>query len=156
NGDGTGGFAAPVNYDAGLGPVFVLATNLNNDTNIDLVVANDQSLSLTVFFANTNGTFRAPVSYDATVPPRVLAAADLNGDGLMDLTTPYQSGELIMLATCITADLGITGTDAPDPVPLGNNVTYTFSITNSGPVSVADATFTNALPSGLRFVAFCT
>jgi uncharacterized repeat protein (TIGR01451 family) len=51
-------------------------------------------------------------------------------------------------------DLAVTGTSAPNPVLEGNNLTYTFSITNNGPnTAPSGIAFTNILPAGVTFVS---
>ena len=47
------------------------------------------------------------------------------------------------------ADLGLTGRVAPNPGLVGGNLTYVFTITNSGPNAATSVTFTNILPAGL-------
>jgi uncharacterized repeat protein (TIGR01451 family) len=49
------------------------------------------------------------------------------------------------------ADLGITKADTPDPVFAGNTLTYTLSVTNSGPSIAAQVTVTDTLPVGFTF-----
>ena len=51
------------------------------------------------------------------------------------------------------ADLAVTVTDSPDPIVVGQNVTYTFTIRNQGPTYSANTTFTDTLPPGLTFVS---
>ena len=51
------------------------------------------------------------------------------------------------------ANLGVTATDSPDPVAAGSNITYTGTITNAGPQTATDVTFTAALGPGLLFVS---
>ena len=50
-------------------------------------------------------------------------------------------------------DLAITQTDAPDPVTEGENITYTFTISNSGPDSASGVAFSNTLPASVNFVS---
>ena len=52
-----------------------------------------------------------------------------------------------------TADLGITNVDSPDPVTTGSHVTYTITITNSGPGTAQSVVVTDNLPSNLFFVS---
>lgn len=52
-----------------------------------------------------------------------------------------------------SADLLVTGTDSPDPVIVGNNLTYTLTTTNNGPNDVTGATLTDTLPAGVTFVS---
>jgi uncharacterized repeat protein (TIGR01451 family) len=51
------------------------------------------------------------------------------------------------------ADLGIAVTGSPDPVNVGNNLTYTITVTNNGPGGATGASVTDALPSGTSFVS---
>jgi choice-of-anchor B domain-containing protein len=51
------------------------------------------------------------------------------------------------------ADLEVTVTDSPDPVVLGQDVTYTFTVQNQGPTYSANTTLTDTLPANLSFVS---
>jgi len=51
------------------------------------------------------------------------------------------------------ADLAITKTDQPDPVIVGNNITYELTVTNKGPSPANNMVVTDTLPSGVIFVA---
>jgi uncharacterized repeat protein (TIGR01451 family) len=46
-----------------------------------------------------------------------------------------------------SADLAVTATAAPNPVGAGNQVTFSYKITNIGPESTTGVTFTSILPS---------
>ncbi len=52
-----------------------------------------------------------------------------------------------------SANLSITKTDSPDPVPSGNNVTYTLIVTNHGPDTAQSVVVTDNLPVSLTFVS---
>ena len=52
-----------------------------------------------------------------------------------------------------SADLSLTKADAPDPVPVGGNLTYTVTVTNNGPGDALDVVLTDALPAGSTFVS---
>jgi uncharacterized repeat protein (TIGR01451 family) len=45
------------------------------------------------------------------------------------------------------ADLSITKADSPDPIVQGNNLTYTITITNNGPLAATNVVVTDNLPS---------
>ena len=47
------------------------------------------------------------------------------------------------------ADLGITKADTPDPVTAGTPLTYTLTLTNSGPDAADNVTVVDTLPSGV-------
>jgi hypothetical protein len=79
-------FAPAVPYNAGLYPLAVLVADFNGDGKADLVVANQQSHSVSVLLGNGDGTFQAPITSLAGgwfAGP--LAVADFNGDGKLDL-----------------------------------------------------------------------
>lgn len=50
-------------------------------------------------------------------------------------------------------DLAVTVTDAPDPVSLGGNLTYTINVTNLGPAAATGVLVTNVLASGVSLVS---
>jgi uncharacterized repeat protein (TIGR01451 family) len=50
-------------------------------------------------------------------------------------------------------DLALTGTDAPDPVVVGNNVTYTLTVKNRGFINATVVTVTDILPASFNFVS---
>jgi uncharacterized repeat protein (TIGR01451 family) len=49
------------------------------------------------------------------------------------------------------ANLGVTATDAPDPVAAGSNLTYTGGVTNAGPDTATNVSLQIPLHSGLLF-----
>jgi uncharacterized repeat protein (TIGR01451 family) len=50
-----------------------------------------------------------------------------------------------------TADLSITKTDAPDPAHVGQNLTYTITVRNSGPADASGVTVSDTLPKNAGF-----
>ncbi|WP_404392947.1 DUF11 domain-containing protein [Humibacillus xanthopallidus] len=57
------------------------------------------------------------------------------------------------LPSCLSADLRLTKTDAPDPVAAGQDVTYTLTATNDGPATAEDVTVTDTLPAGVTLIS---
>jgi uncharacterized repeat protein (TIGR01451 family) len=51
------------------------------------------------------------------------------------------------------ADLSVTKADSPDPVTVGNNLTYTVTVTNNGPDPAQSVTVTDNLPAETTFVS---
>jgi uncharacterized repeat protein (TIGR01451 family) len=49
------------------------------------------------------------------------------------------------------ADLSITNSDLPDPVSVGERLTYTLDVTNNGTSSSTEVTVADLLPRGVRF-----
>src|SRR5579863_4419137 len=69
-----------VYYHAGQAPYQVIATQLTNSGNLDLVMADYLSNQIVVLLGKGDGTFQKPMV--STVPaPISLAVGDLNGDG---------------------------------------------------------------------------
>jgi hypothetical protein len=102
-GDGAGGFGAEhqfnLNNPGTDRPCAVIAKDLNADGNIDLVTANQASLS--VLMGNGDGTFGAATSY-AILPSffvglTSVTAADFNGDGKLDLAAGMEGGVGVLL-----------------------------------------------------------
>ncbi|HEY6197529.1 MAG TPA: putative Ig domain-containing protein [Candidatus Binatia bacterium] len=50
-------------------------------------------------------------------------------------------------------DLALTGSDAPDPVIVGNNVTYTLTVTNRGFIDATGVTVTDILPASFNLIS---
>ena len=50
-----------------------------------------------------------------------------------------------------SADLSITKTDSPDPVSVGQTLTYTLTAKNNGPSNATGVKVTDNLPSGVTF-----
>jgi hypothetical protein len=78
-------FLGPVSYTAGPRPSDVVTGNFNNDTALDLAVANYYDGSVTVLPGNADGTFRPAVTSATGDYPQSLAVGDFDGDGKLDL-----------------------------------------------------------------------
>jgi uncharacterized repeat protein (TIGR01451 family) len=70
-----------------------------------------------------------------------LIAATFAGLFLLDLTVPA------------SADLGVSVSDAPDPVTVGGTLTYTLSVPDLGPDPASSVTLVDTLPAGVSFVS---
>jgi hypothetical protein len=134
-GDGSGGLGAPVEALTGLGPRSIAAGDLNNDTFLDAVSANQGDGSLTVLFGNGGGSFTATVNLTETVTGNdayAVALGDVTGEGDLDLVfARLEHGEIGILAG------GGDGTFAPP-------VFYAASVNpNPLPVTLALGDMTN-------------
>ena len=74
------------------------------------------------------------------------------GKGSGEGTAPDQNVELLV-DDPRTADLELVKTDTPDPVPLGEDLTYTLSIANHGPSDATSVTVADTLPASVEFVS---
>ena len=59
----------------------------------------------------------------------------------------------IPVASAAQADLSVTNSGSPNPVIAGNNITYTQSVTNGGPLTAAAPVFTDVLPANTTAVS---
>lgn len=57
------------------------------------------------------------------------------------------------VASVGTADLGVVVTDSPDPATVGNNLTYSVTVSNAGSGPASSSTLTNTVPGGASFVS---
>jgi hypothetical protein len=112
NGDGT--FQAAKNVTVKANPVFVVAVDQGNGQ-VDLVVANNASNSVSVLLGNGDGTFRPGQTINGVANPRELAVGDFNHDGKPDVVVEgFPQGDAV--ETSVTVLLGNgNGTFKPGP-----------------------------------------
>jgi len=77
---------------AGLRPEAISSDDLNGDGKADLVVADYDANTISVFLGNGDGTFQSPVAYPVGTNPHGVAIADLNGDGKLDVVIANWGG----------------------------------------------------------------
>ena len=90
-GNGNGTFKPQVTYPVGTTPYRLTAGDLNGDGNVDLIVANYGSNTVSVLQGNGDGTFQPQVTYPTGNQPFSAAVADFNGDGVPDLAVSNRS-----------------------------------------------------------------
>jgi len=72
---------------------------------------------------------------------------DVTGIGLIDANAA-------IISVPASADLAITNADTPDPATVGNNLTYTITVTNNGPTSPATSVLlTDTLDANVTFIS---
>jgi uncharacterized repeat protein (TIGR01451 family) len=52
-----------------------------------------------------------------------------------------------------SADVSVTKTDSPDPIIAGNNLTYTITVTNSGPSDAQSLSLSDSVPANTTLVS---
>jgi uncharacterized repeat protein (TIGR01451 family) len=63
------------------------------------------------------------------------------------------SSSITMQAPVPQANLQLDGSAAPNPVQVGQNLTYTFNITNAGPDTATNIKFTDVLSANIAYVS---
>jgi FG-GAP-like repeat/Fibronectin type III domain len=113
NGNGT--FAPRVKYSiANSGCFGLVAADIDEDSDIDLIITVSVDDKAFVFKNDGLGNFNTHFSYDCGPSPYGLAAADLNGDGEIDLAVANGEGNRLSLLF----GNGTGGFNAPVPIAL--------------------------------------
>lgn len=117
--------------------------------------------------ASTNDVFAAP----APAGPYAASLADLVGSNPNGQWSLYvvddQTGNIgsiggwslsIVTVSTLTpsADVALTVIRSPEPVTARSNLTYTVTVTNSGPNGVSGVLVSNSLPAGAQVVSLAT
>lgn len=141
-GDGTGAFAAPTSVPAtlttGHSPTalaladFNAATYSNGNSIPDLVVANQNDNTVSMFICNGNGTFQARTDYPTGASPVYVATGDFNGDSTLDVVTANFKDNTVSVL------LGQTGANGNPNGTLGARTDYAAG---TGPTSIAVADY---------------
>ncbi|MCM8817363.1 MAG: FG-GAP-like repeat-containing protein [Candidatus Omnitrophica bacterium] len=94
----TGIFSEPVHYEVGQNPRAVITADFNNDGILDLAVANNDSMNVSVLIGKSDGSFFPAVNYDFQsgfvyeFRPSDLVAGDFNRDGKIDIAVSNYTG----------------------------------------------------------------
>ncbi len=135
-------------FTTGSAPDAVALGDLNGDGELDVVVANRQSDSVSVLLGNGNGTFQTQNTVAVGGNPDAVALGDLNGDGKLDLIVAnaykYSGTVSVLLGngngtfqarqTFATADdpssvaLGDVNGDGKPDIVVANETSYTVSV----------------------------
>ena len=79
---------------------------------------------------------------------------EASGDAATGAVTPTGPTAMITVTSAPSANLSITKTDSPDPVTVGQSLTYTITVSNAlGPDAAQGVVVTDILPVGVSFVS---
>ncbi len=95
NGDGTFTQASGSPIPTGKHPVSVVPAVLSTGGQSDLIVANQESNTISVYMGNGDGTFQHTVDYPAGNGPTGLTVADFNNDSKLDLAVTNQTDNTV-------------------------------------------------------------
>ena len=114
--------------------------------------------NLTCFLGTLLSSATATITIDITptTDGPLDNSANVTGFGFLSvLPDPQPLNNNAQTTTTVNrvADLAITKADQPDPVIVGNNITYELTVTNKGPSPANNMVVTDTLPSGVIFVA---
>ncbi|MFZ5863100.1 MAG: DUF11 domain-containing protein [Nitrospirota bacterium] len=100
----------------------------------------------------------ASATVTIVVTPTVSGTLNNTASVTSAVSDPVPGNNSMSASTTVTAqaDVSITKTDAPDPVLVGQNLTYTITVTNNGPNSATNVVMTDPLPAGATFVSSST
>jgi hypothetical protein len=96
-GNGNGGFAAPVTFNAGTGATAIVSGDFNRDGKADLAVVNNADNNISILIGNGAGAFASLVNFNLPVSPSDVAVGDFDGDGNTDLAVAGGSGTISIL-----------------------------------------------------------
>ena len=145
NGDGT--FQNAVNYDAGGATTAysIAGADVNRDGNLDLILANSATDSVSVLLGVGDGTFQPPTPYAVDTRPMFVAVADLNGDSFPDIVTANNAAG--------TVSVLINDTTAPwinvQPVGVGAAAPNVASQNETPPVAANPSVLTTSVDTRL-------
>ncbi len=107
--------------------------------------------------ASVNTSTTGGATFSVTLPQSV------PGNQVVTATATSDSNNTSEFSNCVTvdgplptADLGISKTGSPDPVPSGSNLTYLITITNNGPQTATGVAWTDQIPAGTTFVSLAS
>ena len=100
-GSGNGTFSSQVTYSTGPGstPYSVVIRHFNNDTQLDIAVANFGTNSIGVLLGHGDGSFRSPIRTSlGSGRPLSIVAADFNNDNSLDIALAnYGTSTVVIL-----------------------------------------------------------
>ncbi len=83
--------------NTGLTPSTVVAADVNNDSNPDVIVGNYRSNNVSISLGDGKGNFAAAINIQVGLSPSAIAPGDFNNDGKLDLVVANYGGSTLSL-----------------------------------------------------------
>jgi LEA14-like dessication related protein len=115
------------------------------------------STQLTFAPGETSKQVTVLVNGDTVVEPDENFFVNLSGATNATITDNQGTGTITNDdAVVASADLSVTKTDSPDPVAIGNDITYIITVTNGGPDTASSAVLSDTVPANTTFRSITT
>ena len=122
---------------SGIGWTCALAGQIVTCTRPLLIAGTAPSIAIQITTPPVSGTLIDQATVIATT-----ADLDLDNNTATDTTHVFDS-----------ADLSVATSETPDPVRIGNTLSYTLSVANNGPTPATNVKVVDTLPAGTSFVS---
>jgi uncharacterized repeat protein (TIGR01451 family) len=134
------------------GVSFNIATQDNTATVADNDYVAKSLTSQTIAAGSQTYSFDVTVNGDMAVEPDETFFVNLSGAANATIFDGQGVGTITNDdAVVASADLSVTKTDSPDPVAIGNDITYTITITNGGPDVATSTVLSDTVPTNTTF-----
>jgi len=131
-------------------------TFVSSDASVGLYSSATGLWTLPTLAANANATLRLVASYDVpqilTQTAEVFSVDQFDVDSTPNNNVPTEDDQASVTIEPATADLRLTKTVDNNVPNLGSSVTFTITVSNSGPDIATGVTVLDLLPPGLAFV----
>jgi uncharacterized repeat protein (TIGR01451 family) len=123
------------------------ATIATNTVSWNGVVPAQDSVTITIAATINIGTTGQTINNQGSIN------YDADGNGTNEASVSTNTSGFVVGAATATADLGVTKVTSADTLPADSDVTYTITVSNSGPDTADSVALNDALPGSMGFVS---